>query len=280
LVENLVLLKNIDPISLAKVGALLGVLEGLIAAVVLFLFAAPLTAFVGALPRSFSAITGLFLLAIPVLGLVGGFITGWIEAWLYNFLAKRLGGIKFQFKGNEIQNVDLWAISKLAAIFGVILGFVTGIIITVISLFGIGLLGFIGIIFIIVFPIVFAIALFVESAIFTAIYNFIAGRTSGIKIYLNGKTVTRIDPLSYAKIVGIIELIPGLIIGISYLISAASPVHSASTPSLVYSLGALTIVVFPLIYFVLGFVGGLLLSVIYNLIASSRVGGVKITLTQ
>ena len=41
------------------------------------------------------------IVIMPILGFAGGFIQGVIYAWLYNFLAPKIGGIQLRFKTEE-----------------------------------------------------------------------------------------------------------------------------------------------------------------------------------
>jgi hypothetical protein len=85
--------------------------------------------------------------------------------------------------------------------------------------------------------------------------------------------IKRVEPVSLAKIMGALYFVMGLIVGL--LISAVSilvPAFShaaAGGGSKVFGMlfGALAFIALPLFYGTLGFVGGLLTAVIYNLLA-------------
>jgi hypothetical protein len=94
--------------------------------------------------------------------------------------------------------------------------------------------------------------------------------------------VRRVTPLSLGKILGAMYLVLGLIAGL--IISAvsvlgfaigsvAAPDQLGNMAGLVFGVGA--VVFIPLVYGTLGFIGGLIAALVYNLIAGV-VGGVEI----
>lgn len=94
--------------------------------------------------------------------------------------------------------------------------------------------------------------------------------------------VRRVKPLSLGKILGAMYLVLGLIAGL--IISAvsvlgfaigsvAAPDQLGNMAGLVFGVGA--VIFIPLVYGTLGFVGGLIAALVYNLIAG-LVGGVEI----
>lgn len=107
--------------------------------------------------------------------------------------------------------------------------------------------------------------------------------------------IKSIDPISVGKIMGLFTAIIGFFIGLFITIisvifgtmgtSAFSQFSQFATSSVpvmqflpvLWFVGAVAIVVFPIVYGVFGFIWGALAGAIYNLIAG-RVGGVKIEL--
>ena len=91
------------------------------------------------------------------------------------------------------------------------------------------------------------------------------------------KVVKRIGVWSYARMATIIMALFGLINGIYTAILLASfGVNSKGMfDPLTLSLGPLAIILFPIIFAILGFIGGIIGAWLYNLIAK-WVGGVKI----
>ena len=80
-------LKEVKPMSLAKISGLLGLVYGFIADVLVLL-----------LPSEWSSYGYLIFLAFPLVYLLMGFLSGFVGAVLYNLLAKRVGGVKVDLK--------------------------------------------------------------------------------------------------------------------------------------------------------------------------------------
>jgi len=80
-------LKEIKPMSLAKICGLLGLVYGLVEDVLILL-----------LPSDWSAYGYLIFLAFPLVYALMSFLSGLLGAILYNLLAKKVGGVKFNLK--------------------------------------------------------------------------------------------------------------------------------------------------------------------------------------
>jgi len=98
------------------------------------------------------------------------------------------------------------------------------------------------------------------------------------------KVIKRIGILSYAKISCILSAVLGLIVGIFYaiigvFIGATAVTGAAGEPSagLVAGLGIAAIIVTPIIYGIMGFISGVIIAWLYNLVAK-WVGGVELDL--
>ena len=93
--------------------------------------------------------------------------------------------------------------------------------------------------------------------------------------------IRRIDVLSAAKMCGIIGLAIGLIAGILlFLMSSLGGMASAlakqdSGMGWMVGMGALALVILPIMYGVFGFIGGAIQAFVYN-IAARFVGGIRI----
>jgi hypothetical protein len=87
-------LRFIDPVSTAKITALLGVLwallEWLFGGIALSILIRSTAENLGDLPPAFS-ISG--LLSGIIGGVIGGAITGYLGSYVYNFLADKVGGV-------------------------------------------------------------------------------------------------------------------------------------------------------------------------------------------
>lgn len=91
--------------------------------------------------------------------------------------------------------------------------------------------------------------------------------------------IKRIGVLSLAKLQAGIMAFSGLIIGAFYAIIGAVFGVVGDSFGIGTGLGLLAIVVFPILYAILGFISGALIAFVYNLIAG-RVGGVEVELEQ
>lgn len=92
-------------------------------------------------------------------------------------------------------------------------------------------------------------------------------------------TITRLGVLSVAKILGAICAVFGLIIGVLYGLSimifgAAMSSISADAAGGAIVLGLLTMIFSPIIYGIIGFVGGAIEALIYN-VAAGIAGGIE-----
>jgi hypothetical protein len=92
--------------------------------------------------------------------------------------------------------------------------------------------------------------------------------------------VRRVNPLSLAKVAGILYAILGLIIGaifslFSLVASSMMPDRDAGPFAMVFGVGA--IIAAPIFYGILGFIMSLIMAALYNLVAG-MVGGVEVDL--
>ena len=93
--------------------------------------------------------------------------------------------------------------------------------------------------------------------------------------------VKRIGVLSVGKVLGSLYVALGLMIGglmsLISVIGVAAGANDAGPAGLLIGAGA--IVVIPIFYGVIGFVGGIIMAVLYNVVASV-VGGIEIELSH
>ncbi|MBV8748544.1 MAG: DUF3566 domain-containing protein [Candidatus Eremiobacteraeota bacterium] len=88
--------------------------------------------------------------------------------------------------------------------------------------------------------------------------------------------VTNVNPVQYAIVYATLLAFVGLIGGVIFgLASTVMPSTGGPFPNF----GWLAIIIFPIMYAVIGFIAGLIGSLIYNLIANWT-GGIEVTLTQ
>ncbi len=89
-------IQHIDVLSLAKIGALFGLVMGIVWGIFYGMLAA---AMLGRFTPGVGAIGGVAILIImPVVGIVMGFIMGAVHAFLYNIFAGWVGGVRLEFK--------------------------------------------------------------------------------------------------------------------------------------------------------------------------------------
>jgi hypothetical protein len=90
--------------------------------------------------------------------------------------------------------------------------------------------------------------------------------------------ITRVGPLSCAKIAGMLYAVIGLIAGGLFSVAAMAGAFASGSsqgPAFPMLFGAAAIVVLPVIYGCLGFIGTLLMATLYNALAGS-VGGIAL----
>lgn len=268
-------LKHIDVWSAAKVIAVLDFILAVILAVILALFGNSFFAIFGSSTANTTLYKfGWILVALPVIAFVGGLVVVVIEAFLYNLIADRIGGIRIQFKGNELKKVEPLSLAKICGIGGAVFGFIVGLFVLVISLLLPGSIGILaGIFAIVIITVLLAIGGLIGGAIIAVVYTFIASIIGGIQLKIKKKELKSVGVLSYAKIYAVIGLIEGIIGGLTYFfVYHANP---AGAPALVATLGVSTIIVYPIIYLVIGFLTAAVNGWLYNRIVGG-IGGVKL----
>lgn len=91
----------------------------------------------------------------------------------------------------------------------------------------------------------------------------------------------RIDPLSLAKVLGLVYAALGLVVGgfvsLFALVGAFAAMRSHDDEGLGLLFGVGAVIVLPIVYGVMGAIGGLILALFYNLVAR-LVGGVEFEL--
>ena len=88
--------------------------------------------------------------------------------------------------------------------------------------------------------------------------------------------VKRIGVLSLAKILGVLYALIGLILGVLF---AILPLTGLNVDKTTMFFGTATIIVFPVLYGIMGFIGGLITAFFYNLIAG-KIGGLEVEIAK
>lgn len=269
-------LKHVDAFSAAKMSAAIDLVIGFIVAVFLFVIVATFSSASSILNFPLFTKGVVVLVAMPLIIAVSCFILVAIEAFLYNEIANRIGSAKIDLgrRMNRLNRIDILSTSKIAAVGGAIIGGAIGLIIAIVGLaLGSARFAIIGVASIFILAIVLAIVLFVCVAVSAYIYNFVASKIGGIKLLFKGKELRRVDPMTYAKIQAVISLIFGFVAGLFRTVGYfASPVH-------VSAVGAFSIIIYPILYLVIGFVTSLVQAWIYNWLVP-RIGGVRFTINR
>jgi len=97
-------LTRIEPMSLAKVYAVLGALYGLLVGLPIACFMSMMGSAIEQYGGSGGGMGGVGLAAIiiyPIMGAIGGFIGGIITAFVYNLVAGWVGGVEMEFDGMD-----------------------------------------------------------------------------------------------------------------------------------------------------------------------------------
>lgn len=275
----MITLKHIDVLSAAKMAAVIDAILGFIIALVIFVFAGVFSSVFGASSMILLGVGAALLVIMPILLFIVGFVVTAIEIWLYNVLADRFGGIKVDLIKNQLKKIDPLSASRIYAIGGAMIGFVVGIIAAIVGLLsGSSVFAAFGLLSIVLFPVLFAAALFIMVGVGTIIYNFIASRIGGVMLWFKGRELRRVGAFSYARIEGILGALGGLVEGIIYAIKSLVVPTSAAIPIIAQSLGALSIIAYPIFYFVLTFVCAFVEAWLYNAVVP-KVGAVRLTLS-
>jgi hypothetical protein len=94
-------------------------------------------------------------------------------------------------------------------------------------------------------------------------------------------TITRVGPLSVAKVAGLLYVVIGLIAGCVLSVFAMAGGLAASAANTEYAgpmaalFGVGAIVILPIFYGVLGFIGSLIMAALFN-VAAGMVGGIEV----
>ena len=98
--EKKMVLKSVDPMALARVLAVMGVIWGLIYTILYLVMGTTLEAYTGRFYQGFMMIgAGTFgVILLPIYYGVIGFVAGYVGALIYNYVVKFVGGVKIELK--------------------------------------------------------------------------------------------------------------------------------------------------------------------------------------
>ena len=94
------------------------------------------------------------------------------------------------------------------------------------------------------------------------------------------KTIKKIEVIPFALIIGLVDGVFGLIVGIIialYIGATTSlvPYYAGPSAMMARGVGVVAIVAYPVAFFLLGFISSAIMAIIYNFVAP-HVGGIKV----
>jgi hypothetical protein len=90
--------------------------------------------------------------------------------------------------------------------------------------------------------------------------------------------IKNVDIMSWAKINALFGIVFGLFYGIIFALFATTFGISQGMPG-VEAFGLLSIIIFPIIYAIIGLIGGAIVAFLYNVFAA-KIGGIKVELSD
>ncbi len=263
--DNYVRVKRFGVFSVAKTAALFGVAIG----VILLVAAVLVAAFGGTLGLAVGTGVGVALLVASVLGL---FICGAVEAFLYNVIAGAVGAVRIVLRKDVVEKVDPVSYTKVSFVFSLIVYGLLAIFVSSVLLAAIGVSSTASSL-----PLPLAAAAFIFALVvyglfipyaWSLVYNWLSGKMGGIGVVIRRGAVQRIDVWSYVKMVLVLSVIVFIIErAIGSVVALALGIQQVS-PLLVTAAGFVAVVV-------AGLVLNALLAWFYNLIAR-RFGGCEV----
>ena len=271
--DNYLKLKKFNVASVGRMAAIFGVVLGAI--LLLFSVGAAALGFRGGTSALIGIGIGLVLLVVSIVGL---FVMGAVEAFIYNVIAKAVGPIKLSFNKDVLMKLDPLSYAKLSFVASIIVFGILGIFVSSILLATVGLTpGVLSIpISLVVAVFIFAIVFygFVIPYVWALAYNWLAIRMGGVVLELKKgtreRTLERIGIWSYAKMTLALSVIVFILERVVILVvDAITKVPPAGT--------AISIVAgFIFVIFASIVVAGLI-AWFYNL-AAKRFGGIGVEL--
>ncbi len=237
----------------ATIYAILGLVSALIMLVILIAVqASGITTQMMPQLTNFNWITGVgipLIVILPVLSFIGTVAVSFISATLYNLLVPRLGGIKLELEGEDLEKIPVIAFSLITSAIGAIWAFIIGLLMaaflspffSLISSLPIpaeitaelsnstgtaingSLVGSVGILvtllLVIGLPIMAFVFGFIWNALLALLYNYLVTRVAKIKLNFSQLTgslyeLTNIPVMPTALAVALLYALLGLISGI------------------------------------------------------------------
>jgi len=260
--------KKFGVFSVARTATVFGATAGVIA-FILFIAAGAL-----GLMHSLSAVgVGLIIL---VLLIVGAFVGGAVEAFLYNVIAAIVGPVRIWLRNNSVNKVDPLSYAKVSLVFSIIIYGLLAIFVSSVLLASIGInasavslpASLIGAVFVFVL-VVYG---FILPYVWALLYNWLASKMGGIGVVIEKDVLERLDVWSYVKMVAalsvivyIMERIIGGAVGLAFRMPVPNQLLAGAA-------GLVAVVVVSL-------VANLLVGWFYNVVAK-RFGGIEVKLRK
>lgn len=252
-------IKEIKSVKLApftKMSATIYAVLGFIAAVVM-LIALTIVQAAGVIPElgQFNLVTGLgipLIVLLPIGAFFSTIVMSFFSVMLYNILVPRLGGVKLEMEGNEVENIPVIPFSLILSAIGSVWAFIAGLVLAALisPLFslmgaistlpeaanittelaasgatiptgaGIGAAeAIVSLILIIGLPILAFVFGFIWNALFAVFYNYLVSRVAKIQLEFNQITgslheLKTIPVLPTALAVALVFTLLGLISGL------------------------------------------------------------------
>ncbi len=268
-----------SPIPVAKFQAVFGAVIGL--------FMGPffaLMSFTGEPPFQSFDLGVWWIFAIPVLFAVLSFLLGLIGVYLYNVSASVVGGMAVEFQDaalSSVRRLGVLSLAKINAFQFLIFGVLFGVLFFAASVLGSGF-GIGSLLFLILVPLLAALFGFVNGALSAFFYNIPARFVGGVKTDFQasgGKHVlARIGVLSAGLVNMVMTSFGGLLVGFVYMAIIMFYLSLLSPGAIIigFFVGLLALVFIVLTNAASGFVVGVMLAALYNLMAK-KLGGFKVS---
>jgi len=266
-------LKRIGVLSAAKMAGVIELVVCAFLAAFLLVAGGVAVAFLGPTFSSLKGMGAFVLLVLPVIGAIMGFCGSAVLVFLYDVLASRMGGMTFELKGKRVDRVGIISVAKMAAVFGAFVGVVSGVSAAAVSVSASSVP--VAIVVVAIAVIATSAILFAFAALLALLYNLAAPLLGGVTLDISGGKLAGIGIAPYAGMAGLFSMVGGLFDGIIFALMGSDPAVSATMPAAAATFGVLSVVIFPVAYFIFGFVCAALQAWLYNWL-SGRIGGVAL----
>jgi hypothetical protein len=247
-------IKSVKLTPFTKMSAIIYGILGLIAAVLMLIVLAIVQA-TGVITQlgQFNVVTGVgipLIILLPIGAFFSTIAISFFSALLYNILVPRLGGVKLELEGNEVENIPVISFALILAAIGAIWAFIIGLVLAAVisplfslistlpeaanitanftnatgsalpSSAGFGAIGIImSVALIIGLPILVFVFGFIWNALFAIFYNYLVTRVAKIRLDFaaisgNLHELKHIPVLPTALAVALVYAILGIISGI------------------------------------------------------------------